>query len=137
MYGTKERTDGNGALLPGVPPHAESQSGIIRSLDTRDDSRASAQGMTPTDYATRKEELANEYAQATERMREIAKIKAVRWLTLRAGVKSDTAADRAWDATVEGLEENDLKLRMKALDKLISAMSTMFNALNGESRSQW
>lgn len=82
--------------------------------------------------------LANEYAGLSDELADILTVKATRWATFRADpeCKSDTAAEKKWDATTEGLREMRLRLKMKAWEKQMSAQSTMLRVMEAESRNQ-
>lgn len=93
--------------------------------------------MTPNEIADERVRLAGEYARDTEKMIEVLKNKAVLWAQLRVQVKSDKAADRAWEALPLGLEEMKLRLTMKASEKMMSALKTKLEVLEGEARNTY
>lgn len=92
---------------------------------------------TPHEIAEERVRLAGEYARDTEKMIEILQSKAVLWAQLRANVKSDKAADRAWEAMPLGLEEMKLRLLMKASEKMMSALKSQLEVLEGEARNTY
>ena len=82
--------------------------------------------------------LANEYAKMAEDLGNILTVKAVKWAIFRADpdCKSDTSAEKRWDATNEGLEEMRLRLKMKAYEKQLSATGTLLRAMEMEWRNR-
>lgn len=92
---------------------------------------------SPHAIADERVRLAGEYARDTEKMVEILQNKAVLWAQLRANAKSDKAADRAWEALPLGLEEMKLRLMMKASEKMMSALKTKLEVLEGEARNMY
>ena len=64
-------------------------------------------------------------------------VKAEAWLKIRDGKNSDTATDRAWDASQLGKWEMQLKMQMKRIDKLTSALSSKLETMRGEARNQF
>lgn len=83
-------------------------------------------------------ELANRFSTLTEELSAILTVKAARWVVLRADpdCKSDTAAERKWAATNEGIREMQIRLSLKALEKQIAATGTMLRAMELEARNQ-
>lgn len=91
----------------------------------------------PHELAQRRVELSAEYGKYSEEMEGILTEKPKLWLMIRERVKSDKAADREWDGTEMGLQEMRLRLRMKAIEKKLSAASSMIKVFEGEARNQW
>ena len=58
-------------------------------------------------------------------------------MQLRADVQSDKAADRAYEATEDGIMEMRLRMRMKAIEKKMSAIKSLLDVLMGESRNNF
>lgn len=63
--------------------------------------------------------------------------KATAWQALRAAHESDKQADRAWDATLEGRLETSLRLELKSLEKLMSAIKSHLRVKETEARNQF
>ena len=93
----------------------------------------------PHEIAERRIELAAEYGKCADDLAEILEIKATAWNTIRQreDIKSDTRADREWDATEMGISEMKLRLKLKTLEKKLSAAKTYLDVMNGEARNQW
>ena len=94
---------------------------------------------TPTQIATDRMKMAQEYADKAKALSIIKMKKATEIVFLRAKpeVKSDTQAERLWATTPDGQQEIRLSFELKALEKLISAAKTMQEALNGEVRNYY
>src|SRR5687767_9538100 len=85
------------------------------------------ESMNPLDphaLAERRVQLSAEYARDSELLAEILSKKPEIWMKLREGVKSDTAAERAWERSDLGIQEMRLRLQMKAAEKKMSAART-------------
>lgn len=83
--------------------------------------------------------LAGQYAYLNGQLTAILIRKPGAWNQIRYSgeVKSDTAADRLWDATEDGLNEMQFSRQMKSIEKLLSAVKTRIEILQGESRAQF
>lgn len=92
---------------------------------------------TPREIAERRVELSSEYSQCADDLSDILEIKATAWLSMRENHKSDKATDMAWDATELGIKEMRLRLKMKALEKKLSAARTYLEVMNTEAKNQY
>jgi hypothetical protein len=92
---------------------------------------------TPHELADSRITLAADYAFFSEQLEEVLAKKPAVWGTLRAQSKSDKSADRLWEASADGIKEMQLRLRMKAIEKKMSAAKTMLDVLQGESRNNY
>lgn len=93
--------------------------------------------MNPHQIAEERVRLAGEYARDTELLIEIRTKKAEIWNQLRENFKSDTATERAWQGTPLGLDEMKLSLRMKAAEKMMSALKSQLEVMEGEARNTY
>lgn len=66
-----------------------------------------------------------EYAFIAGLLQDILANKPAIWNTYRLNVKSDKAADRLWEATENGINESGYRLKLKSLEKVISALKAM------------
>lgn len=84
-------------------------------------------------------DMSAEYAYLTEQLINILRKKPAIWDGIRYSgtVKSDTAAERLWEKTPEGLDEMALRLELKALDKMMTSSRTRIGVLSGEARNQF
>lgn len=76
--------------------------------------------------------LAGNYAWVCGQLEEILQRKPAIWNYIRKNVKSDTACERAWEMTSDGLDEMGLKLRLKGMDKMSSALRSLIRLAEGE-----
>lgn len=81
--------------------------------------------------------LSGEYSWLMGQLEEILRIKSVVWMELRKNVKSDTAADRAYDATPDGIKETTLRLQAKSIEKMMSALKSIIQIASDQSRNQY
>lgn len=81
--------------------------------------------------------LAAIYAMRSTELEGILIVKPEVWLKIRDGKNSDTAADRAWDGTADGLREMQLKMELKRIDKLTAALASKLRVMEGEARNQF
>ena len=70
---------------------------------------------------------AGEYAYYASMLETVLVEKPTKWSEMRGkeGIKSDTQADRLWEASEDGRNEIGLRLRMKAIEKMLSALRSM------------
>lgn len=69
--------------------------------------------------------LAGEYSWIMGQLEIILQRKPAIWNTLRPNYKSDTACERAWEATSDGIDEAGLKLRSKGIEKMMSGLGSL------------
>ena len=81
--------------------------------------------------------LAGEYAWIMGRLEEIVPRRAPIWNNLRKDYKSDTATDRAYEATEDGVNEQILKLQAKSIEKMMSAFKSLINIAQGQANNQY
>ena len=81
--------------------------------------------------------LAGNYGWVCGQLEMILQRKPAIWNTLRKDVKSDTACERAWEQTSDGLDEGGLRLRLKAMDKMSSALKSLIRIAEGEAHNQF
>jgi len=79
--------------------------------------------------------LAGNYAWVCGQLENILQRKPAIWGEIRKNVKSDTACERAWEQTTDGLNEMGLKLRLKGMDKMSSALKSLIRLAEGEMRN--
>ena len=82
-------------------------------------------------------ELSAKYSRESGRLELILKDRPMKWMAIREKVKSDKAADRAWEATEQGTDEMIIRLRLKRIEKLISALSSILKVFEGQSKNQY
>ena len=79
--------------------------------------------------------LSADYGKAADDLADILEVKAKAWETIRAGVKTDTQAERKWDSGDLGVKEMRLRLTLKKLEKQMSAIRTHIEVKTGEARN--
>ena len=91
--------------------------------------------MTPGELAQNLEVKSHEFSVQTDLLIEILEKKPGIWNEMRRDFKSDTSCERAWSATENGLKEMRFKLKMKALEKTMSAIRTQLRIMESEARN--
>lgn len=84
----------------------------------------------PTTAVTDRAVLSGYYSFYSQQLEEILMRKPNMWLYLRKSHKSDKATDRAYEMTEDGLNELGLTMRMKRLEKMMSALKTIIDTAN-------
>ena len=79
--------------------------------------------------------LSAKYAQATNEYEKVLAIKPGLWNKLRGNFKSDTACERAWEATEDGLAERHWKFQIRKIERMMSAIKTLIEVKTGEARN--
>lgn len=74
--------------------------------------------------------LAQNYSRASREIGVLKKDRAVKWLELRKGAKTDKEADNLWGATKEGQRELELSYYLKGLEKEMSAIKAHLRVLD-------
>lgn len=90
--------------------------------------------MNPTVLAEERHAMSVEYARLCEKLARITPLKASEWLRLREESKSDQSATKKWEMSESGIEETQIKLQMKGLEKLISSKRGLLEAMNNDYR---
>jgi len=80
-------------------------------------------------------ELSAEFTARTEQMKHVLRLKPKVWNDMRPNFKSDTACDRAFEATDLGMQEMELRYDLKSLEKVMSAIRGMLDVMNSEARN--
>lgn len=96
----------------------------------------SNKGLAPRDLAEFRLALAAEYAYLNSQLIEILMRKPAKWNELRRDQKSDMATERVFSATLDGLKEIELRMKLKSIEKLSSAIRTQLEVMIGESKMQ-
>jgi len=81
--------------------------------------------------------LADECSRLAERYNELNILYAEWWKTYRQDYKSDKAAEKAWDLTLEGQEMWTIKTKIKTKERKISAYKAFIRVLENEARNQF
>lgn len=81
--------------------------------------------------------LAGDYSTHAGLLEMIVQRKAAIWNELRKQVNSDKATDRLYEATTDGVDEQTIRIRLKRLEKLMSALGTLIKIAEGEARNNY
>ena len=81
--------------------------------------------------------LADECGRLAERYDELNRLYAEWWKTFRADFKSDKAAEKEWDLTLDGQEMQTIKTKIKTKDRKISAYKMFIRVLTEEAHNQF
>jgi hypothetical protein len=92
---------------------------------------------SPHEMANYKVYLAAEYAFLSGQLNTALMEKPEKWLKLRGHCKSDTQAERMWARTPEGLNETSIRLKLKSIEKMMSAISTKISVASEEIRNNF
>lgn len=81
--------------------------------------------------------LGGEYSWIMGQLEEILQRKPAVWNKIRPNFKSDTACEKAWESTMDGLNEQGLRLRAKGIEKMMSALKSLLRLAEGEAHNQF
>ena len=95
-----------------------------------------AQGTTaPGELAELRVTIASYYAYMSSLLEDVlVNKKPTLWLELREKCTSDNQADNHWARSADGVNETKYRLRLKAMEKLMSAIKTRLDIAQGEMR---
>lgn len=93
--------------------------------------------MTPHQLAKHKLELSEIYSKAGELKVKLLRNHALFYETYRDELKSDSALERKWELTKDGLSLMELGQKMKNIEKKISAINTVLRVAEVENKNQW
>lgn len=80
--------------------------------------------------------LSGEYSWSCTQLENILSRKPSVWNSMRPNYKSDTACERAWEATEDGVNEAGLKLRLKSCEKMMSSLKTLIRLAEMQAHNQ-
>ncbi len=90
---------------------------------------------TPHQLAEERMGMAEEYSRYSGEYAKLIKKQADYFNTNRENHKSDTATQRAFDATDDGVTMAVVKLKLKSIEKQLSASNTMLRLMENEAKS--
>ena len=93
----------------------------------------------PPELADMRGWLAAEYAYINSQLIGVLMKKPEKWKEIRysGDVKSDTAAERAWQSTEDGMLETVYRMKLKTIEKLLSAIKSRMEVMMGEAKNQY
>ncbi|HKF48300.1 MAG TPA: hypothetical protein VKB38_13140 [Terracidiphilus sp.] len=92
---------------------------------------------SPHDLANYKVYLAAEYAYLSGQLDASLMVKPEKWEAFRLTCTSDTQAERKWARTPEGVQETSIRLKLKSIEKMMSAISTKISVATEEARNNF
>lgn len=101
----------------------------------QEDMRIGLFNSNPHEAAEARALLSGEFSFICGQLEDILKRKSAVWSELRKSVKSDTACDRAYEMTADGLNELGLRLRMKSCEKMMQGLGSLIKIAEGESHN--
>lgn len=90
---------------------------------------------TPHQLAEERIGLAEQYSRYSGLYADLIKKRAEHFKEEREKYKSDTATERAWERTKEGTQMTIIKLKLKVIEKQMSASNTILRLLENEAKS--
>ncbi len=90
---------------------------------------------TPFQIAEERIGMAEEYSRYSGLYADLTKKRAEHYKIERENHKSDTSVERAWERTLEGVQMTIIKLKLKAIEKQLSASNTMLRLLEKQTKS--
>lgn len=90
--------------------------------------------MNPHQISEKRILLSEEYSRHSTTLASLLGEQAKWFTSNREGYKSDTATQRAFETTEDGILMNQLKLRLKAIEKQLSAYNTALRLAENEAK---
>ncbi len=90
---------------------------------------------TPRQAVDRKEQLTADYIGLNEKLKVIMKEKPRAWMEMRKLAKNGKETDMYWYASDMGMEEVQIKLSMKSIEKEISSLNSLLKTAENEARN--
>lgn len=91
--------------------------------------------LTPHEMADKRIELSEEYSRYAGEYAQHVKLQADYFNTFRDQYKSDNATQKAFDATNDGVRMVILKLKLKTIEKQMSALNTALRLAENEAKN--
>lgn len=88
----------------------------------------------PHQLAEERYQMSVDYSTYSGELAKMIKTEAEYYVAQRANFKSDTAVQRAFDVTDDGVKMATLKLKIKALEKSMAAVKTLIDVATEEAR---
>lgn len=86
----------------------------------------------PHECAELRSVLSGNYSFIVGQLEEIKARKPIVWLEMRNNFKSDSATDKAYEATESGLAETALRGQLKRIEKMISGLGSLIKVAEGD-----
>jgi len=88
----------------------------------------------PHQLAEERYQMSVEYSAYSGALAELIRTEAEYYVANRANFKSDTAVQRSFDTTADGVKMATVKLKIKALEKSMAAIKTLIDVATEEAR---
>ena len=90
---------------------------------------------TPYQLAEERIGLAEEYSRYSGIFAELVRKRAEHYKKERPNHKSDTSVEREWEMTDDGVLMTTVKLKLKSIEKKLSATNTMLRLLENQAKN--
>ena len=90
---------------------------------------------SPHELADERINLAEEYSRYSGMLAELIKKRAEHYKDKRPNMKSDIAVEREWENTEVGVQMTIIKMKLKTIEKKLSATATMLRLMENESKN--
>lgn len=97
--------------------------------------RSGYYAQNPHEVAEDRAILSGEFSWICGQLESILQRKPAIWNELRKLAKSDTATERIWQQTLDGLDEEGLRLKMKACEKMMTGLGTLIRLATEEAKN--
>lgn len=104
-------------------------------MELKDIEQELATQLNPGRLAELRVILSSKYSKATNELESILIKKPAVWNEMRPEFKSDTATERAWEATELGIAERHWKFQIKKIEKMMTAIKTLIDVKTGEAQN--
>lgn len=91
--------------------------------------------MTPHEMAQKRLDLSEEYSRYSGEFAKLVKFQADYFHIERENHKSDNACQKAFDRTPEGVQMTILKMKLKSIEKTMSALNTSLRLAENEAKN--
>lgn len=91
--------------------------------------------MTPHEMAQKRLDLSEEYSRYSGEFAKLVKFQADYFHVERENHKSDNACQKAFDRTPEGVQMTILKMKLKSIEKTMSALNTSLRLAENEAKN--
>lgn len=93
--------------------------------------------LTPHQISEKRISLSEEYSRYAGELAKLIKIQADFFNSKREHYKSDNACQKAFEATVEGVNMTVVRLKLKTIEKTMSAYNTHLRLLENEAKGHY
>lgn len=91
--------------------------------------------MTPHEMAQKRLDLSEEYSRYSGEFAKLVKFQADYFHIERDNHKSDNACQKAFDRTPEGVQMTIVKMKLKSIEKTMSALNTALRLAENEAKN--